>query len=248
MDCVAKRTRLARRKSMGQLPADTVATQIGYEQIKWEAEEERRRKLHEEGEKVRSDRAAKEEEERERMEIEAASEDEEEGQERIVKASIEEGREIRGRMEREMEGDRENRNRIMKEMGAKEAPIYVMSGATEEIEMVDCTSSDSEEEEDDEEEIDLFKGINDCEMNDLADIDESQIQGMAEEVGEGMLGIEPEVAVAEVREVVKRKRGQWEADEGKRIEEGRRETIGQWKRTVVEEAVTGLLASKHANE
>lgn len=56
------------------------------------------------------------------------------------------------------------------------------------------------------------------------------------------------MAVAEVTELVKRKRGEWEVEEGRRVETGGvRKTIGQWKRTVVREAVTGLMASMHAN-
>lgn len=55
--------------------------------------------------------------------------------------------------------------------------------------------------------------------------------------------------MAEVRQVVKRKRGEWEVEEGRRVETGVvRRTIEQWKKkTVVGELVTELLTSIHAN-
>lgn len=77
------------------------------------------------------------------------------------------------------EEERENRDSIMVEMDF---------GKEERVEMVDCTSDDLKEEE--EGEGDLFRGIDDVKMDDIADIDESQIQGMAVDIGKEMLAVE----------------------------------------------------------
>lgn len=85
-------------------------------------------------------------------------------------------------------------------------------------------------------------------MSHMADIDEIQIQDMAEDISEQIVGMENSVAVAEVRAVVNRKKGESEAEEGSRMRAGGvRGNMGQWKRTVVIETVTGLMASVHAN-
>lgn len=86
--CVASRTRLARRNSVGQLPTETTSMQVVLVQLRWKAEEKRKEEMKEVVEEANKEKRAREEEKSERMEIEMT----EENQEKIVKASIEEGR------------------------------------------------------------------------------------------------------------------------------------------------------------